>query len=240
MRLLDLFCGAGGAAVGYNRAGFDEIVGVDIAPQPRYPFEFVQADALDYMGLVGTFLEGHYDAIHASPPCQHYSIMRNLPWLKGRDYPALIGPVREHLVKIGLPWVIENVAGAATHTCEECTEPMGSRYPAITICGLSVGLPTYRHRLFESNVLMMAPSHPPHPEVLWSGMHLNARYSGSEGMTGGIVSLVGHTKGGAVKSAREAVGLEWMKRDEATQAIPPAYTQYIGEQLIAAMREEHR
>ena len=88
MRLLDLYCGAGGAALGYHRAGFDEIVGVDIVNQPRYPFQFVQADALEYLADHG----GEFDTVHASPPCQGYSIMHNLPWLRGREYPLLILP----------------------------------------------------------------------------------------------------------------------------------------------------
>ena len=106
-RLLDLFCGAGGAAVGYHNAGFDEIIGVDIKPQPRYPFEFVQADALEYLAEHGR----EFDAIHASPPCQGYSIMHNLPWLRGRDYPLLILPTIEMLEALGKPYVVENVMG---------------------------------------------------------------------------------------------------------------------------------
>ena len=94
--------------MGYHRAGFDEIVGVDIAPQPRYPFEFIQADALEYLAE-----HGHdYDAIHASPPCQGYSIMHNLPWLRGREYPLLILPTIKMLEALGKPYVVENVMGA--------------------------------------------------------------------------------------------------------------------------------
>src|SRR3990167_2895583 len=108
MKLLDLFCGAGGAAVGYHQAGFDTIVGVDIKPQKHYPFTFVEADALEYLAE-----HGHeFDAIHASPPCQGYSIMRNLPWLRDKDYPLLIEPIRERLIAAAVPYIIENVAGA--------------------------------------------------------------------------------------------------------------------------------
>ena len=109
MRLLDLFCGAGGAAKGYARAGFDEIVGVDLSPMPRYPYTFVQAEALGYLAE-----HGHeFDAIHASPPCQGYSIMvNNLPWFDVRRYPLLIYPTMTLLEEIGKPYVLENVMGA--------------------------------------------------------------------------------------------------------------------------------
>src|SRR3989304_5094805 len=103
-KLLDLFCGAGGAAMGYHRAGFD-VVGVDIKPQPHYPFEFHQADAMTWP------LDG-FDAIHASPPCPGSSRLRRLPWLKGREWPLLIPGVRRRLVAAGVPWVIENVMDA--------------------------------------------------------------------------------------------------------------------------------
>ena len=109
MRLLDLCCGAGGAAKGYHDAGFDEIHGVDLEPQPHYPYEFIQADALEYLATHGK----EYDAIHASPPCQGYSIMNNLPWLKHRDYPRIIKPMRDLMIEIGRPWVIENVHGCS-------------------------------------------------------------------------------------------------------------------------------
>ena len=132
MRLLDLFCGAGGASKGYADAGFDDIVGVDNKPQPHYPFEFVLADAMTYP------LEG-FDAIHASPPCQGYSIMRNLPWLRDKVYPLLIEPTLERLAAAGVPYVIENV--------------MGARYvlDGNWLCGGMFGLPFYRHRVFATN-----------------------------------------------------------------------------------------
>jgi DNA (cytosine-5)-methyltransferase 1 len=137
-RLLDLFCGAGGAAMGYSRAGF-EVVGVDIEPQRRYPFEFIKGDAI--VGLESLLARGldHYllcdfDAIHASPPCQAYGSLRALNPTK--DYPRLIEPTRELLVAIGLPYVIENVPGAPL------IDP-------VRLCGSMVGLPIRRHRLFE-------------------------------------------------------------------------------------------
>lgn len=147
--LLDLFCGAGGAAMGYHRAGFD-VVGVDVRPQPRYPFRFVQADAVWFASLGLT----HFTAIHASPPCQDYSkAMRHL----SGTYPRLIDPVRELLAASGLPWVIENVLGAPLPAQDDLfgahgTELCGSMF------GLQMaGLQVRRHRLFESSFPMAPP-----------------------------------------------------------------------------------
>lgn len=215
MRLLDLFCGAGGAAVGYQRAGFDEIVGVDLAPQPRYPFTFVQADALTFP------LEG-FDAIHASPPCQAYSIMRNLPWLRDREYPRLIDPTRERLGAAGVPWAIENV--------------MGAKLDAQWLCGGMFGLPFYRHRYFETNFLWLQPDHPPHVHTVRNGRMLGARardivHAGGFKRPG---AGVGHSAGVAL--VREAMQIDWMTRAEITQAIPPAYTEFIGAQLLRLLR----
>jgi len=211
-RLLDLFCGAGGAGMGYHRAGF-EVVGVDIDPQPNYPFEFHQGDAMTYP------LDG-FDAIHASPPCQGYSRMRHLPWLKDRVYPMLIEPVRDRLQETGVPYVIENVVGA----------PLD---PSFMLCGLSFGLRMYRHRMFESNVWMLTPAHERHREVIGSGRMLGSRYShASAGVAGLLPDPAGHTAGASTKAAAEAMGVSWMKRDEMTQAIPPVYTEWIGAQLL--------
>ena len=140
MRLLDLFCGAGGAAMGYHRAGFDEIVGVDIDPQPNYPFEFVQADAMTYP------LEG-FDVIHASPPCRAYSVMKSLN--PDRKHVDLVASIRERLRASGAIYVIENVPGAPLET-------------VAVLCGSMFGLHSSRgylrrHRLFESNILLLAP-----------------------------------------------------------------------------------
>ena len=144
---------------GNHRAGFDEIIGVDIAPQPRYPFTFVQADALEYLAERG----GDFDAIHASPPCQGYSIMHNLPWLRGRDYPLLILPTIEMLEAFGKPYVVENVMGArhGSKTLKKRgLEAHGLK--AGWLCGAMFGLPFYRHRLFASNWFWLAPGHPKH------------------------------------------------------------------------------
>jgi DNA (cytosine-5)-methyltransferase 1 len=134
-RILDLFCGAGGASAGYARAGFD-VVGVDLNPQPRYPFEFHQADAL-------TFPLDGFDAIHASPPCQAYSTMRRGLW-KDREHPDLIAPIRDRLIGADVPYVIENVEGARRLLVNP-----------VLLCGTMFGLGTKegnqlrRHRYFE-------------------------------------------------------------------------------------------
>lgn len=214
-RLLDLFCGAGGAAVGYHRAGFD-VVGVDIKPQPRFPFEFHQADAMTYP------LEG-FDAIHASPPCQAYSRLRHLPWLKGREYPELLAPTRERLQASGLPWVIENVEDA----------PMPY---SIVLCGVMFGLPVYRHRRFGASFLMWQPEHQKHTQTLAAGRaSMATRYRKTSGVTGISReicrgSLAGHATG--AKETGRLMGIDWMRRDELTQAIPPAYTEWVGRQLL--------
>lgn len=220
-RLLDLFCGAGGAGMGYARAGF-EVVGVDIEPQPHYPYEFHQADAM-------TFPLDGFDAIHASPPCQAYSRMRHLPWLRGREYPELIDGTRERLIEAGVPWAIENVADA----------PMPG---SIVLCGLMFGLPLYRHRRFETrDLILFHPPHQPHRSVLAAGgASLSKRYAGSAGVTGVIKeinrdSIAGHMSKAQMSRAQVAMDIDWMNRAELSQAIPPAYTEFIGAHLMSAL-----
>jgi len=196
MRLLDLFCGAGGAAMGYHRAGFDEIVGVDIKPQPNYPFEFVQGDALEYCRE-----HGHeFDVIHASPPCQAYSMMQNIH-KNAHLHPDLIEPTRETLENIGLPYVIENVFRA----------PLNGQ---LMLCGTMFRLPLSRHRWFESNVDIFALTPVCNHTNLYDPWH-------GEGSLGQREKL------------SEAMGIDWfMTRPEVREAIPPAYTEYIGKRLI--------
>ena len=221
--LLDLFCGAGGAAMGYHRAGFD-VVGVDIKPQPHYPFEFVQADAMTYP-LAG------FDAIHASPPCQFYSRMRHLPWLKGREYPDLIPPTRAMLEATDVPWVMENVEDAPIERASNLWGRHG-----VWLCGLMFGLPLYRHRAFETTFPVHGLPHPRHTQTILGGRYLNKRYSQSGGVAGvvPIVSVAGHTTG-MMQYAPAAMGIDWMQPDELTQAIPPAMTEFIGEQLLESL-----
>ena len=217
-RLLDLFCGAGGAAMGYARAGFD-VAGVDNMPQKNYPFEFHQADALEY-----AMKHGHkYDAIHASPPCQYYSRLRYLPWLHNQDYWRSIPPTREALLVAAVPYVIENVGDAY----------WDMRTPAI-LCGYSLGLSLYRHRCFETSPFsVLQPAHHPHRHVLAPGSaSLAARRHGLNGWNG----VSGHQA--VVERHRQHMGIDWMTGAELAQAIPPVYTEFIGKQLMQYLETE--
>lgn len=213
-RLLDLFCCAGGAAKGYAKAGF-EVFGVDIEPQPNYPFEFMQADALL---LRAKFIAG-FDAIHASPPCQAYS---DLAKRNGNadEWPRLINPVREMCVGSGLPYVIENVEGA----------PL--RNPTV-LCGtMFKGLRVIRHRLFETNFAVLCPPHRKHPLC-----HTMDKRKAHYGKTDEMRDFVSVNGGGncSVAAARDAMGIDWMNKNELNEAIPPAYTYFIGKQLLASL-----
>lgn len=210
-RLLDLFCCAGGAGKGYSEAGF-EVTGVDLSPQPNYPFCFIQTDAL---ALDHKFI-ATFDAIHASPPCQSYSDLakRN----KNADaWPRLIEPVREMLIESGLPYVIENVEGA----------PLLN---PVMLCGtMFKGLRVLRHRLFEANFTILTPKHGRHPKV-----HTFDKRKSHYGKTNDMRDFVQVTGGGncTVAAARDAMGISWMSKGELNEAIPPAYTRLIGKQLL--------
>jgi len=229
LRLLDLFCGAGGAAMGYHRAGFD-LVGVDIRPQPNYPFDFVQADALEFLrmllendlphGWSNMSVDGSefvdFDAIHASPPCQAYSQTQRL---HGADHPELIAPLRELLRDTGLTYVIENVEGAPLEN-------------PVKLCGSSFGLAVKRHRLFECDPFwVMAPpcQHPTEAKYPTHARKDKAQLSP-------FVHIYG-TGGGAGKDInlwRWAMDVPWMQtKAEIAEAVPPAYTEFIGTQLVA-------
>lgn len=216
MRLLDLFCGAGGCSVGYHRAGFTEIVGVDNRPMPRYPFAFVQADALEYLAE-----HGHeFDFIHASPPCQRYSRSRTIHD-SGNRHADLVAPTRALLQKVGRPYVIENVTEAPVH------------FPVV-LCGLMFGLRVLRHRKFESSLILLAPEHRPHPKGQHTGTstrHGNGYSSGEHG----LVCVAGNNF--RPQAARDAMGIDWMRQKELAQAIPPAYTEYLGRQIIRQLQD---
>lgn len=206
--------------MGYYRAGF-EVVGVDIKPQPHYPFEFHQGNALEYCGA-----HGHeFDVIHASPPCQGYSRMRHLPWLKDREYPLLIPVTRLALLATGKPYVIENVSGAPLFGAE--------------LCGSAVGLPISRHRKFESNILLLFPACPGHGIIAHGRAVMATKYRGTTGIMGVKVGGQSGSPGVGLdtgwKEAARMMGIDWMNRDELSQAIPPAYTEYIGHILAESL-----
>lgn len=219
LKLLDLFCCAGGAAEGYARAGF-EVVGVDRDPQPRYPFTFVQADVLS---LDPEWIAS-FDAIHASPPCQGYTAMRHAPGAKGA--PRLIYEVRALLQATGRPYVIENV--------EEARDDMVN--PG-RLCGTMFGLGAqghdlHRHRLFETNWKLIAPDcmHTSRPVIGVYGGHARCRSAKHGGRGTRDV-----WEGGHKAAASEAMGINWMTLGEMSEAIPPAYTRFIGQQLERAL-----
>lgn len=223
MRLLDLFCGAGGASEGYRRAGF-EVVGVDLDRQKDYPFEFHQGDAIEFLRE-----HGHeFDAIHASPPCQAYSITRHA---HDRKHPELVEPVRDLLTVIRVPWVIENVPGAPLH------EP-------IVLCGSMFGLQAWdhyiqqrvwlkRHRLFESSVALVAPDCQ-HPKGMRVGGVYGGAWSKNRTLDPTVKRTGGYTPPDDVQ--RELMGVDWMSRKALNQAIPPVYAEYVGRQLMEACR----
>lgn len=229
-RLLDLYSGAGGAAMGYSRAGF-HVTGVDIRPQPRYAGDvFIEGDAL-------TFLEEHgheYDAIHASPPCQAFTQMSARWRGKGGptdDHPNLLTPTRTLLSKFRQPWVVENVQGARDHMAA-----------TIVLHGGMFGLGVHRPRLFESNVMLLAAHGPrtvlpigvygARPDGRTTYRYRNNTTIGRSGQDT-TKSLIRAAK--SIEEAREAMGIDWMDWSEIKEAIPPAYTRYIGAQLIAAL-----
>lgn len=231
-RLLDLFCGAGGCSVGYVRAGFD-VVGIDLNPQPNYPYEFWQADAVEVLrDLPRRFHE--LDALHASPPCQAFSSMKVMA--NAREHVDLLTPTRELLIEIGLPYVIENVPGA----------PIGVGPPDlfggggnVVLCGSMFGLHNgeyelRRHRLFESSLPLPQPACAHSlPVIGFYGDHARTRQRTVRGNRDRGGDIVGNDK--KLPLVRDLMGIDWMTWSEATQAIPPAYTEFIGRQLLEAL-----
>jgi DNA (cytosine-5)-methyltransferase 1 len=210
-RLLDLFCGAGGAAMGYHRAGFD-IVGVDIVHQPNYPFTFHQADALEYLS---DLIPGKFDAVHASPPCQSFTAYRRKGYGVGDGYLNLIPDTRHWLLVGGLPYVIENVPGSPL------LDP-------VMLCGSSFELDVRRHRLFESNI----PLHVPGCDHSWQ----TPRFPPATNRTNLRSTVEVGVWRIPLDVQQQAMGIDWMTLTELSEAIPPAYTEHIGRQLIDALK----
>ena len=213
MRLLDIFCGAGGASVGYHRAGFD-VTGVDLKSQPNYPYEFIQADFSD----LDPAWMAEFDAIHASPPCQGYSTLQ-ARW-RGRTYPMLVEPVRAALQSTGKPYAIENVPGAPL---QNYVVLCGTMFPPLRVL---------RHRLFESNFPITTPRHRKHPLV-----HTPDKWTRHYGKTDAWTDFHTVTGGGygPLAAARDAMGIDWMTRKELNESIPPAYTELVGQYMMHAI-----
>ena len=213
MKLLDLYCKAGGASVGYARAGF-EVIGVDIKKQKRYPYQFIQADALDV--LADKDFISQFDVIAASPPCQTHSATKHLRNAQGKSSNKvdLIPQTREGLIASGKIYIIENVPGAPL------IDP-------VVMCGSSFGLKVRRHRQFESNVKL-------------TGLSCNHKLQGKPvGVYGSMRDEIpsgGHTAK-SLEEAREAMGIDWMLWGDLVEAIPPIYTEYLGKQIMEAAND---
>jgi DNA (cytosine-5)-methyltransferase 1 len=234
-RILDLFCGGGGAAVGYHRAGFD-VVGVDVVAQPNYPFHFHRGDALDALrvyltrdaGIDGSRAWQPFDAIHASPPCKRFTAARgdrhaNRLFEPHTDY---LRPTLAALSAVALPWIVENVPNAPM--------PPG----AVTLCGSSFDLDVRRHRLFASNVPIrgLACRHADQERGRYPSLDWERRSSGRRAAVVGVHGSEQYP--GHHADAAAAMGIDWMPWDRLTQAVPPAYTEYLGRQLIAYTKGE--
>jgi DNA (cytosine-5)-methyltransferase 1 len=215
MKLLDLFSGAGGAGYGYHLAGF-EVVGVDLEDQPHYPFEFHKMDALKYLETADL---SQFDAIHSSPVCKAYTNCNLSP--KER-HPMQIADVRQALGRTGKPYIIENVMGAKIHM-----------RASIMLCGSMFGLPIQRHRLFEignTDLFIYSPGSCDHRKAtisvvghsVWDSSKEGTRRKDGRRRPDSVPVEIGH----------KAMGITWMNKEELAQAIPPAYTRYIGQQLI--------
>ncbi|MCX4672848.1 DNA cytosine methyltransferase [Streptomyces sp. NBC_01381] len=214
-RVLDLCCGVGGAGMGYHRAGF-EVVGVDLHPQPNYPFEFHQADALDFVREHGA----GFDLIHGSWPCQHHSALTK-GTNQGREYPDLIPAGRAAMLTTGRPLVIENVQGSTVRR-------------DLTLCGEMFGLAVIRHRYFEIHGFpTLQYPHVPHRGRV-AGMRHGQWYQGP------YFAVYGEGGGkGTVPQWQQAMGIDWTDvRHEIAEAIPPAYTQHLAEQFLDHLAAE--
>lgn len=231
-RLLDLFCGAGGAAMGYHQAGFDEIVGVDIVPQPNYPFEFIQYD-LSNPDLEFDLDLFAFDLIHASPPCQIHSSLKHVQQSDYADrHQDLVAWTRDVLIRSGVPYVIENVPGAPlVDPVRFCGTSFGA-----TIDAMGVRWEMRRHRIFETSWTLWAP---PKCNHQWRVLGIygdlgdrmrpnNPKRRAAYGPDG----LPANDWKAGFDQAQKLMGIDWMDRAELVQAIPPAYTRYIGEAFL--------
>ncbi len=214
LKVLDLFCGVGGAAMGYHQAGF-EVVGVDIRPQPRYPFKFIQADCL---ALDPAFVAS-FDVIHASPPCQVHSITAKIHG-NSRGHLDLIPETRAMLVASGRPYVMENVPGAPL------IDP-------IMLCGTMFGLRVFRHRHFECSFWTLTPPHDGHVGTTNSSRTYSTFATGAD-----MICIAGNNF--RREDGAAAMEIDWpATRPEITQAIPPAYTRWIGNAILASLDAGH-
>ncbi len=228
---LDLFCGAGGAAVGLKRAGFDHITGIDINNQPEYPFSFSKMDVFDkQIGI------GKYDFVWASPPCQKYS-WSTIKWRnQGKEYPDLIGKTREMLLKAQVPFVIENVPGAPIRK-------------DLMLCGEMFNLRIIRHRYFECHGFKpRQPCHKKHKRAVWNGTAIGVWTGGRPGCFGDAekrkyyCTVAGHDGDGGkgnctLKSWQDAMELPHItSKKMLAEAVPPAYSEYIGKRVFKEWR----
>lgn len=218
-KCLDLFCGAGGASMGLHRAGFD-VTGVDIRPQPRYPFRFIEGDALT------VDLEG-FDFIWASPPCQGYGQTQYVVTCATRAYPKVIADTRARLIQSGALWIIENVPGA----------PL--LHP-VTICGTALGLPARRHRLFESGAFLFSPGACRHGGGDYGVYANKVTRIGTRGQA--YVAGSGRThyrpQTASKKDGCAALGINWMTMPEMCEAVPPAYSEFLGRQIMRCLEQQ--
>lgn len=229
---VDLFCGAGGASMGLHRAGF-EVIGVDVKPQPRYPFRFIQADALQF-----DFAKHRPVFVWASPPCQKFSPLA-FRWDNHDEHPDYIDPIRQRLkawARSGGLYAIENVEGAPLNI-------------SLRLCGtMFPGLKVIRHRIFETNFILGAPGpHGYHPlvDIYDRRTHhyhdkkppdLFNAFPGRKHVM--FTTVTGHTS--SLKLSSEAMGIDWMTKKELNEAIPPAYSQHIGAAALARLRKKKR
>lgn len=211
MRLLDLFCGVGGASAGYAAAGFD-VTGIDLKHGKRYPFTYIKGDVLDYLQDL-EFLRS-FDVIHASPPCQTHSITKHLRNAQGKTTSKvdLIPQTRAALIASGKPYIIENVPGSPL------IDP-------IQMCGSSFGLKVRRHRLFESNLELVGT------------VCLHKEQGRPIGVYGSLKDNIpnGGKTAESIEEARIAMGMPWAIWSELVEAIPPNYTTFLGHQVIGQL-----